>query len=388
VNKSSFTGIDLLLDQPDKYIKGRNFALISGSSVIDSNFHPVFLSLKTGAGNYFKEIWALQHGFFVDKQDNMILSKSHYSPELQLNIKSFYNDHLTPVEEDFKAIDLILIDIFDVGTRVYTFLNHILKILKTITGRKVSILVADRPNPINGTILEGNCSRSDYFSIVSMIDIPMRHGLTVAEFISYGIDYYNLDLDIEYIRLPGWERKNFLKTPWTLPSPNMPGLNTAILYPGSVLLEGTNISEGRGTTRPFEIFGAPFIDHTELCRELKSYNSPGVDFSPIHFKPEFSKFKGQICRGILIHTINKDKVESFEIFYELLRILYHRYPDQFIFHNHPYEFEYESPAIDIICGSDFIRKSIEKNLTYQEIKPAVQRDHSDYKNRVFQFLFY
>ena len=346
------------------------------------------MGLKARAGTFFKEIWSLQHGFFIDKQDNMILSNSFYSKEFDLNIKSFYNEQLTPEKKDLKEIELVIIDILDIGTRVYTFLNHILKILQQIQGQNVNILVADRPNPINGIDLEGNCSNPEYFSIVSMIDVPMRHGLTAAEFIKYGVDYYQLDLNIEYVTMPRWKRKEYYNAPWTFPSPNMPGLHTALVYPGAVLLEGTSLSEGRGTTRPFEMFGAPFIDNISLCRELKALQFPGVDFSPIFFKPEFSKFQGEICRGILIHIIKMDEVQSFEIFYELIRILYYKYPDQSIFHNLPYEFEHQRPAIDMICGSDLIRKSIENKIRYKELREIIKREHSDFKPRIKPYLMY
>lgn len=382
-------GIDFILNNPSaRYLNKKNFILISGSNVINQFHNPVYIEVKKIFGRYFKEIWSLQHGFFIDKQDNMILSDSFFSKELQIKIKSFYNKDLTPKKEDIKNIDLIIVDIFDVGTRVYTFLNHIVKILDALNHADIKVLIADRPNPLGGEVREGNCASKEFFSIVSMIDIPMRHGLTAAEFLIYAQMYHQIDLDIKPIKIRNWKRSEFFNSIWTYPSPNMPKIDTALLYPGAVLLEGTNLSEGRGTTRPFEIFGAPYLDNIRLCHQLGEKKFAGIEFIPVFFKPEFSKYKGKICKGILLHILDKTQLRSFEVFYEILRLINQEYKDQFAFSKYPYEFEFKRPAIDMICGSDLIRKSLENNKSYREISERIQKDISAYQERIKEYLLY
>jgi len=168
-----------------------------------------------------------------------------------------------------EGVDALVIDVFDVGTRVYTFVNHVLMIMKALAGKNIDIIILDRPNPLNSMDCEGNVIDEKHFSIVGQIPIPMRHSLTPGEFISYGLNYYAIDLQLEVVLVKNWQRDQWFKGIWTVPSPNMPSLNTAVVYPGAVMIEGTNLSEGRGTTRPFELLGAPFINNHQLVKELK-----------------------------------------------------------------------------------------------------------------------
>lgn len=381
-------GIDVFKENSEKILKNRNIVLITGSSNIDSDGIPGCQVIKKSAGNRLKAIWSLQHGFFVDKQDNMILSDSFYWKELDIEIKSLYGKKLLPEPEWLKGVDALLIDVFDIGTRVYTFVNHVSMIMKFLSGKNIDIIVLDRPNPLNGMDCEGNVMKEEYFSIVGQIPVPMRHSLTAGEFLSYGMNYYGLDLQLEIIMNKNWKREALFKGTWTYPSPNMPGFNTALVYPGAVMLEGTNLSEGRGTTRPFELIGAPFIDNRQLVKELQQLNLNGVIFVPVYFKPEFSKFAGEICRGILVHPENPEKFQGFHVYYEIIRLVARHYPGQFEWKQPPYEFEYERLPIDMICGSDFTRTSIEKNLAFDAIKPIIDAEIQKYKESVVDYLLY
>ncbi|MFC2155835.1 exo-beta-N-acetylmuramidase NamZ domain-containing protein [Acidobacteriota bacterium] len=381
-------GIDILHESPEAVLKGRNIALITGSANIDSNGVPVFQVVKKLAGKKLTALWSLQHGFFVDKQDNMILSDSFIWKDFDLNIKSLYGEKLLPEEEWLRGIDALLVDVVDVGVRVYTFLNHVARIMKCLSGNHIAVIILDRPNPLNGSDVEGNLSTEEYFSIVGDIPIPMRHALSAGEFLSYALTYYSIDLELEIVKVQGWQRDSSATGIWTYPSPNMPSFKTALVYPGAVLLEGTNLSEGRGTTRPFEFTGAPFIDNLKLVKELEGLHLPGVRFIPVFFKPEFSKYSGEVCKGILVHPEDIVNFRSFAVYYEIIRLVMNHYPGKFFWKEPPYEFEYERPPIDMICGSDFIRKSIEKNVPFKEIKAKISAELRDYREVIENFLLY
>jgi uncharacterized protein YbbC (DUF1343 family) len=381
-------GIDVFKEEYEKILKKRNIVLITGSSNVDFSGIPVYQTVKKLAGKRLKAIWSLQHGFFVDKQDNMILSDSFYWEELDIEIKSLYAKSILPKPTWIEGVDALVIDVFDVGTRVYTFLNHVLMIMKSLSGKNIDIIMLDRPNPLNGMDCEGNVTDEKHFSIVGQIPIPMRHSLTPGEFISCGLNYYAIDLQLEVVMVKNRQRDQWFKGIWTVPSPNMPSLNTAVVYPGAVMMEGTNLSEGRGTTRPFELVGAPFIDNHKLVKELERLHLKGVKFIPVFFKPGFSKFSGEVCHGILVHPENRDKFKSFRVYYEIIRLIAGLYPGEFKWKQPPYEFEYMRLPIDMICGSDFIRRAIEKDKKFGEIKPIIDREIRKYREIAVDYLLY
>jgi len=384
----ALNGIDILPQVYKKVVGGRNMALVTGSANIDGSGHPVYEVARHLAGDSLKAIWSLQHGFFIDKQDNMVPSPSFFWSTGGVEVRSLYGKKLLPEEEWLRGIELLIVDPFDVGTRVYTFLNHLVMLLRWLSGRNIEVIVLDRPNPLNGCDLEGALSRPDHFSIVAQLPVPMRHGLSAAEFLSFALSYYGLDVPLTVVKARGWSRGEFFHGAWTLPSPNMPSLAAALVYPGAVLLEGTNISEGRGTTRPFEMAGAPFIDPSRLVEELRGLKQPGAQFVPIFFKPEFSKYAGRVCRGVLVHVLDRKKFRSFQTYYELIRKVARLYPEAFRWQEPPYEFEFRRPPIDMICGSDLIRKAIEKNIPFTRIQDDIECEIAAYAESVRPFLLY
>ena len=381
-------GIDLFKEFPGEFIRNKNVVLITSSTAVDASSTPVYRVVKRAAGKNLKAIWSLQHGFFMDKQDNMILSDSSYWQEMAVEIRSLYGDTLVPPADWLTGIDMVLVDVLDVGTRVYTFVNHLVMILKELSGKGIEVLVLDRPNPLNGIDLEGPVAQDDFFSIVGMAPVPMRHGLTQGEYVTFASHYHQIDIDLKVIEIKNWQRQDFYTPIWTYPSPNMPTWNTAIVYPGAVLLEGTNISEGRGTTRPFELVGGPYVKNLELVEALNILNLEGVTFVPLFFKPEFSKFADQVCNGFLIHPHDLAKFRSFATYYEIIRLIYHRYPDHFIWKKPPYEFEYERPPIDMINGTGKIRQAIEKNQPYVEIAAEIESELVQFRETIDPYLFY
>ena len=386
--KGPVSGIDYFNNLPEPVLKKRRIALITSSSTVDSTGCPVYIAVGNRAGRLLTSIWSLQHGFFIDKQDNMILSKSFFWNELGCEVLSLYGVERLPGEESLKNIDAILVDVFDVGTRVYTFLNHLVMIMKYLSGKGIDLIILDRPNPLNGIDHEGNLLDESHYSMVGMLPVPMRHGLTAGEFISMALTHHNIDLNLEIVKVKGWERRDYFQGIWTYPSPNMPSLSTALVYPGAVLLEATNISEGRGTTRPFEFIGSPFLNSRKLIADLKRQKLTGVNFVPGFFKPEFSKYSGEVCQGILVVPDNRNDFKCFEVYYEILRLIVNRYPEQFAWNPPPYEFEYERLPIDMICGSHVIREALEADIPFEDINAKIDSDVRFYRERINDFLLY
>ena len=381
-------GIDVLPRAFKKIIGDRRLALLTGSAAVNAGGRPVYEIVRQLAGKRLRAIWSLQHGFFVDKQDNMVLSPSQSWPDLDLTIRSLYGESLLPDVSWLDGIDAVVIDVFDVGTRVYTFVNHVVMIMRWLSGRHIDVIVLDRPNPLNGVQMEGPLCREDHFSIVGALPVPMRHALSAGEYLSYALSYYGLDLQLTVVQARNWKRKDFFGAIWTYPSPNMPSLAAAQVYPGAVLLEGTNLSEGRGTTRPFEFVGSPFLDHFRMRAELERLKLPGAVFIPVFFKPEFSKFAGQPCRGLQVHVLDRSVFRSFAAYYELIRLARQFHPGDFRWQMPPYEFEFERLPIDMICGSDLVRKAIEENIPFAGIRADIERELAAYSEAVRPFLLY
>ncbi len=381
-------GIDVLPQVYRRTVGMRNIALVAGSATVDRSGRPTYEVVKRLAGERLKAIWSLQHGFFIDKQDNMVPSPSFFWNEGGLEVRSLYGENLLPGEGWLEGIDALLVDPFDIGSRVYTFVNHLVMLLRWLSGRGIAVVVLDRPNPLNGRDLEGNLARPDHLSIVAQLPVPMRHGLTAGECLSFAMGHHGLDLPFSVVRASGWSRKDFFPGNWTLPSPNMPSFAAALVYPGAVMLEGTNISEGRGTTRPFELAGAPFIDPWQLAGELQRLRLPGARFVPVFFKPEFSKHAGRVCRGVLVQVLECKKFRSFQTYYELIRLVARLHREEFGWQKPPYEFEYRRPPIDMICASDLIRKAIEGDTPFAGIRDGIEHEISAYAESVRPFLLY
>lgn len=382
------SGIDILPGVYKKIVGGRPFALVTGSANVNAAGRPVYEVVRLLAGESLRAIWSLQHGFFIDKQDNMVLSPSFFWSAGGVEVRSLYGEKLLPEEDWLAGIELLVVDAFDVGTRVYTFLNHLVMLLRWLSGRNIEVVVLDRPNPLNGRDLEGALSRPDHFSMVAQLPVPMRHGLSTGELLSYALSYYGLDVPLTVVQARGWTREEYFAGTWTLPSPNMPSPATAMVYPGAVLLEGTNLSEGRGTTRPFELAGAPFVDPSRLTEELRRRKLPGAQFVPMFFKPEFSKHAGRVCSGVLVHVTDREKFRSFQTYYELIRSVARLHPGEFRWQEPPYEFEFRRPPIDMICGSDLVRKAVGRDAPFAEIQKTIGAEIAAYAASVRPHILY
>ena len=381
-------GIDRLEKEFSDLVGDRRLAMVSAASQISGTGEPVVDAVSRIAGKQLAAVWALQHGFFADRQDNMILSESFTHPHLGIPVRSLYGETLVPREEWLRGVDLLLVDVFDIGTRVYTFLNHMVLAMRHLSGGNITVVVLDRPNPLGGRETEGPPAHPGWFSMVAQLPVPMRHGLTAGEFLTWAADYHRIDLEIEVLEVRGWRRARGFSGTWTYPSPNMPTADTARLYPGAVMLEGTNLSEGRGTTRPFELVGAPWLDARSLAGELRALGYDGLDFLALGFRPEFGKFAREFCNGLLVLPRAGWDGRSFGLYYDLIRLARRRHAGEFAWAPPPYEFESERPPMDMICGGTKIREWIEADRPFAEVEPEINAALDAFRETAAPYLLY
>jgi uncharacterized protein YbbC (DUF1343 family) len=321
----------------------------------------------------------------------MIETDHDVDPHLGISIYSLYSDTREPSTKMFEPIDILIIDLQDVGTRVYTFASTMLNCLKACSRFNKKVVILDRPNPLGGERVEGNLLKPEFYSFVGPYRLPMRHGLTMGEMARLFNDVYHLDLDLEVIPLEGWHRRmSFRETGlrWIMPSPNMPLAETAEVYPGQIIWEGTNLSEGRGTCRPFEMFGAPFIEPRELKKGLDPGNLSGCFLQEVTFKPTFHKWSGHLCRGFMIHVLDFRKFCPYFTSISLLREIIRLYGDVFQWKEPPYEYEFDRLPIDLILGDDGLRKSIEKGEDMEIIKEQYFNQADDFLEKRKDYLLY
>jgi len=283
----------------------------------------------------------------------MVEWKSYEHSRLGIPVYSLYGEHREPTVKMLQALDVFLIDLQDIGARYYTFIWTMYLCMRACERHGVAVVVLDRPNPINGVTTEGPLLDPNYRSFVGMHPLPVRHAKTTGELAQQFRDEVFPKCGLWILPMKDWQREMWFDQtglPWIMPSPNMPTLDTAIVYPGMCLLEATNISEGRGTTRPFEIFGAPFIDAEKLCAELNKLQLQGVLFRENCFQPTFHKFAGELCGGAQLHVIDRTAFHPFQTGIEIIRVIRRLYPDQFGWKQPPYEYEWEKLPIEILLG--------------------------------------
>ncbi|MEJ5167357.1 MAG: DUF1343 domain-containing protein [Thermoanaerobaculia bacterium] len=383
-------GIDLFEEKiPKKFYKKRAGVLTHPAGV-DSNLKSSFEVIIKSKKVKVVALFGPQHGFTGHTQDNMIEWETFIHPELKIPVYSLYGKKREPEEEWLKNLDLLIIDLQDVGSRYYTFIWTMALCFKVCEKLGIPVLVLDRPNPISCNRVEGFMLEEKFSSFVGLHPLITRHGLTISEIALYFKENFYKNLDLNFILMKNYKRDYFFedtKLKWVMPSPNMPSEETALLYPGMCLLEGTNLSEGRGTIKPFEIFGAPFFDE-KIEREIKKLKDESVFFRPLHFEPTFNKYKGQICKGFQIHILNKKKLKSFSLAYKILKISLQLYPDKFKWKEPPYEYEYEKLPIDILSGTDFLRKSIEENLPFEKFEEREREDCRIFNKIRKEFFLY
>jgi len=338
-----------------KKLRGARVGALLHPASVSSNLEHASQVLERYSDDRFRLVafFGPQHGFLGQTQDNMMEWKSYEHPRLRIPVYSLYAEHREPTAEMLQDLDVLLVDLQDIGARYYTFIWTMYLCMRACEKNAVTMVVLDRPNPINSISVEGPLLDPHYRSFVGLHLIPVRHGKTIGELAQQFRDEAFPKCKLSILPMENWKREMWLDRTgltWVMPSPNMPTLDTATVYPGMCLLEGTNISEGRGTTRPFEIFGAPFIDPEKLSSELNALNLPGVFFRENYFQPTFHKFAGELCRGAQIHVTDRDEFRPFLTGVEIIKRIRKIYGKEFQWRQPPYEYEWKRLPIEILIG--------------------------------------
>ncbi len=367
----SRTGLDILVADGFSVIGQRRVGLLVHPASVDSQLNHAWDLFRAAENVSVGALFGPQHGIMGQTQDNMIEWEGYREVQTGIPVHSLYGEHRQPSAEMLADIDLLVIDLQDVGARYYTFIWTMLLCLEACAEAAVQVMVLDRPNPLGGVFTEGNVLQPEFRSFVGLAPIPMRHAMTMGELAQFFVHWRELDLDLEITWADGWQRgQNFDATglPWVMPSPNMPTVDTAFVYPGGCLLEGTMLSEGRGTTRPFEIFGAPFVDGTALAQRLSGLALPGAIFRPLEFEPTFHKFAGKVCSGVQVHVTDRTVFESVLTYTAAISFIREMWPDDFAWKEPPYEYETVKLPIDILAGGEQWRQDVENSRNPLEMK--------------------
>lgn len=370
-------GIENLLNHPPENLKHKRLGLLCNPASTCYGYMHSRFGVAAAFRGRLQALFAPQHGFFAEKQDNMIESDHLTDPTLGIPVYSLYGKVRKPEPYMLDDIDVLLVDLPDVGTRVYTFIYTMAYCMQAAKSQGKKVVVLDRPNPIGGLQTEGNVLDPDFTSFVGLYPLPMRHGLTIAELALFFNTVGGIGCDLEIIPMKGWRRAlQFPQTglPWVIPSPNMPTYNTALVYPGQVLLEGCNLSEARGTTLPFEQWGAPCIDPEALdFRQL-----PGCVFREVMFEPSSGKWMREACRGFQIHVTDHETFRPYRTTLEILRQVIQTTGDAFQWKLPPYEYEFDKIPIDIIFGHKDLRHWLENGADLDEVEQSWQKDLAGY----------
>lgn len=357
------TGLDTFEKNWPKKLKGARTGLLVHPASVNSKLEHASDCLLESGKLELKALFGPQHGIRGETQDNMIEWEGFRDKKTGLPVYSLYGQTRKPDPSMLRDIDVMVIDMQDVGSRYYTFIWTMELCMQACNEAGKSVVVLDRPNPLDGVHTEGPVLDMDYTSFVGQRPLPVRHGMTIGEIGGYLRNEFYPSLDFHVIPVKGWERDMWFDQtglPWVLPSPNMPTLETAVVYPGMCLFEATNLSEGRGTTRPFEIFGAPFMDPDILVKRLTAFKLPGTVFRPMYFQPTFQKHAGNLCGGAQIHVTNREKFRPFLTGAAIIKAVHELYPGHFEWKQPPYEYVTDKLPIDILAGTDQLKNDIER----------------------------
>jgi uncharacterized protein YbbC (DUF1343 family) len=367
------TGLECLLDRiRGGAIRGR-VGLVCNPASVDAGLTHAADRLARAEGVTLAALFGPQHGFRSDLQDNMIETPHADDAVRRIPIYSLYSETREPTAAMLESLDFLVIDLQDVGTRIYTFVYTMANCLRACARHRVKAIVCDRPNPIGGTRVEGPMLREGWTSFVGQFPIPMRHAMTIGELARLFNEHFGIGAALDVVPMEGWRRDMYFDQtglPWIMPSPNIPTLDSAIVFPGAVLVEGTVVSEGRGTTRPFELIGAPWIDGDRLADAMNRRDLPGVRFRSVFFEPTFQKHAKLTCGGCQIHVIDRAAFQPVATGVALLEEFRRQDPARFGWKPPPYEYEHERLAIDLLYGSDDLRRGLEAGDSAERIAAA------------------
>lgn len=368
-------GIDSFLSNPPRELLNKRWGLLSNQASVNQEGYYSKDLLCGKFENNLTCLFSPQHGFWGTEQDNMVETTDSRDPATGLTLYSLYSHTRRPTSRMLEDLDVLLIDLQDVGTRVYTFITTLAYCLQECQRQGKQVVILDRPNPIGGRAVEGNILEPSMISFVGVHSLPMRHGLTMGELARLFNQELDIQADLKVIPLEGWDRSGLFDQrgyPWIMPSPNMPSQSTALVYPGQVLWEGTNVSEGRGTTRPFELFGAPFIDPLKVKNRLKDHFLPGLKLIEMAFRPTFQKWQGRECRGFFLWVQDPVIFKPYFTSLSILQTIRGLYPGDFAWKSPPYEYETERLPIDLLIGDQGLRKALEAGASIEELETSWQ----------------
>jgi uncharacterized protein YbbC (DUF1343 family) len=382
-------GSERLLDS--RALDGKRVGLVCNPASVDAQLRHVADRFAGHPGAPLAALFGPQHGFRSDVQDNMIETRHGQDEVRRVPVYSLYSETREPTAEMLAGLDALVIDLQDVGSRIYTFIYTMANCLIAAKKHGVKAIVCDRPNPIGGIGVEGPMLVAGYESFVGQYRIPMRHGMTIGELARLFNDAFGIGADLEVVPMAGWRRDMYFEAtglPWVMPSPNMPTVDTAVVYPGSVLFEGTNVSEGRGTTRPFELVGAPWAMAERFAADMNHAGLPGVTFRPVVFEPTFQKHARTACGGVQMHVTDRPAFRPVAAGVALIGAFRAADPDRFNWRDPPYEYEAEKMPIDILAGSSALREQIESGVSAREIARSWEQPVAEFSKIREQFLIY
>jgi uncharacterized protein YbbC (DUF1343 family) len=383
------SGLEELVARPGR-LRGLRLGLVANPTSVTSDL--VHASLLLGSSRAFRlaALFGPEHGIWADAQDLVEVPDSR-DAQTGLPVHSLYGRTRIPTRDMLQGLQAMVFDVQDVGSRYYTFVYTMLHVLQACAEVKLPVVVLDRPNPLGGEIVDGNVLEPEYRSFVGMHSLAVRHGMTVGELALLFARELELSVDLRVVRMKGWRREmHFEDTglPWVLPSPNMPTVDTAFVYPGGCLVEGTNLSEGRGTTRPFELVGAPWLDPWALAGALEEERLPGVRFRPAFFTPTFQKHAGIPCGGVQVHVLDRDRFSAFLTYLLLVHHARRQAPTRFAWRDPPYEYEKIKRPIDILCGTDRVRRAIEDGRSPRSLAAGWRKEAAAFERRRAPYLLY
>ncbi len=385
------TGLECFLNSPPKWAENARLGLLCNPASVDRKFNHARWLIQQRLPDKLTALYSPQHGFFAEKQDNMIESADGVDPILNLTVYSLYGKTRVPTKAMLDPIDVLLVDLQDVGTRVYTFIYTLSYCLEAAKALHKKVVVLDRPNPINGHMVEGNCLDLQYSSFVGRYALPMRHALTIGELARLFNEHLEIGCDLEIIPMKGWQRSMFFEQtglPWVAPSPNLPSPVSAMVYPGQVLWEGTNVSEGRGTTLPFEVFGAPYLDVAKVVAAIDNESIPGIILRPVVFEPTANKWQAQPCQGFQIHITQPNQYRPYETSLRLLQAVIRHHKKAFEWKQPPYEYETRKLPIDLIIGDRNTRKRLENMEPIDSLTQSWQSGLDEFAEISQRFYLY
>jgi uncharacterized protein YbbC (DUF1343 family) len=382
-------GSERLLDS--HALHGKRIGVVCNPASVDHELRHIADRLFTHTGSTLTAIFGPQHGFRSDVQENMIETGHAIDDIRRVPVYSLYSETREPTAEMLRDIDVLVIDLQDVGTRIYTYIYTMANCLVAARKHGKKAIVCDRPNPVGGAAVEGPMLVTGCESFVGLYPIPMRHGMTIGELARLFNDEFGIGADLDVIAMEGWRREMYHEQtglPWVMPSPNIPTNETAVVYPGTVLFEGTNVSEGRGTTRPFELVGAPWVAGEHFADALNRLGLPGVRFRPVVFEPTFHKHAKVACGGCQIHVLDRSTFRPVETGVALLEAFRAAGRDRFAWREPPYEYEARKPPIDILAGTPELRRAIEAGVPAGDIARSWQESVRGFEKTRQRFLLY